>query len=106
MKPNEKFLVAFFHRIDVYRRIFFLTIKHLLGKTYYNREKDYYGYIGETKQLHCVHKNMSKLSSTKFYCTECGKTFRFLPEEITILSELLGILIVGSLVYFLTKKKK
>jgi hypothetical protein len=106
MKPKEKFLAAVSHRILVYQKIISATIKHLLGKTYYNREKDYYGYIGETKQLNCPHKNVSKLSSTKFYCSECGKTFHFVKEEISILSELLGMLLVGSLVYLLSKKKK
>ena len=106
MKPKEKFIAAVFHRIKTYQKIVSTTIKHFLGKTYYNREKDYYGYIGETKQLNCPHKKISKLSATKFYCSECGKTFHFVPEEIAILSELLGMLIVGSIVYLFAKKKK
>jgi len=106
MEPKEKFSAAVCHRIKTYQKIVSTTIKHLLGKTYYNREKDYYGYIGETKQQNCPHKNVSKLSATKFYCSECGKTFHFVSEEIAILSELLGMLIVGSVVYLLTKKKK
>jgi hypothetical protein len=106
MKPKEKLLSAIYHRIKTYQKIVAITINHLLGKTYYNREKDYYDYIGESKQLNCSHKKLSKLSTTKFYCSDCGKTFHFVSEEIAVLSELLGMLIVGSIVYFLTKKKK
>lgn len=106
MKPKEKILTAISHRILTYQKLIFAGLKHLVGQNYYDREKDYFNYIGETKQMNCQHKNISKLSSTKFYCTECGKTFNILPEEVTILSELLGVLLVGSLVYLLTKKKK
>lgn len=106
MKIKEKLLSAIVHRLKIYQKIFSSTIKHFLGKTYYEREKDYYGYINETKQLNCPHNKISKLSNTKFYCSECGKIFHFISEEIAILSELLGMLIVGSIVYFLTKKKK
>lgn len=82
-----------------------IAFKHLFGKTYYDREKNYYGYIGESKQLYCKHNKISRLTSTKFYCSDCGKTLHFVPEEVAIISELLSIFLVGSIVYLLTRKK-
>ncbi len=106
MKTLKKFLAAVVYRLTMYKKVCVAVIKHLLGKTYYSREDNYWGYIGETKQLYCQHKNISRLTSTKFYCTECGKTFQYIPEKIVILSDLIGILLLGSIFYCLLKRKK
>ncbi len=106
MNIIKKFLAAIFYKIDIYKKMFIMSMKHLLGKTYYKREDNYFNYISETKQLHCTHENISKLSLTKFYCTECGKTFRYVPSEILIISELASIFLIGSIVYILTKTSK
>ncbi|MCS7151892.1 MAG: hypothetical protein NZ928_05870 [Endomicrobia bacterium] len=101
----DVFLKSLIYKFKTYQNLINITIKHLLGKTFYRKDKDYYGYIGESKQLYCKHSKISRLSSTKFYCSDCGKILHFVPEEITIISELIGIFLVASIVYLLTKKK-
>ncbi len=97
---------AILYKLETYQRTLVIFAKHLLRKTYYHREKNYYAHIGETKQLFCKHKNISKLSPTKYYCTDCGKVLHFVPEELFLIAELFGIFLIGSIVYLLTRKKK
>ena len=103
---KDKILKSFVYKLIVYKNALTKALKHLFKAQYYQRDVDYYEYINDSKQLHCPHKNLTKVSSTKFYCVDCGKTFNFVSEEIAFLSEIIGILLVGGLVYFLTKKRK
>lgn len=106
MNLQDKILKSLVYKIYVYKNALTTGLKNLLKKSSYSKNVDYYEYINETKQKHCPHKNLNKVSSTKFYCTDCGKTFHFVQEEIALFSELLGILLVGSIVYLLTRKRK
>lgn len=106
MKRQDKFLKSIIYKIFLYKKAFNFFLKHLFKKSYHQKDVDYYEYISETKQLHCRHKNIKRVSSTKFYCIDCGKVFHFVPEEIALLSELIGMFLVGSIVYLLTKRKK
>ncbi|MCX7716517.1 MAG: hypothetical protein N2Z73_03780 [Endomicrobia bacterium] len=102
-----EFLInAIIYKLHTYKKALLIVINHLFKRTFYKRDKDYYSYIGESKQLYCKHTKISKLSSTKFYCSECGKILHLIPEELSLIGELFGMLLVGSIVYLLTKKKK
>lgn len=102
----DLWLQSIIYKLKTYQTMLNIFLKHIFGKTFYKREKDYYGFIGESKQLYCKHNKISRLTSTKFYCSDCGKILHFVPEEVAIVSELLGIFLVGSIVYLLTRKKK
>ncbi|MFN3550736.1 MAG: hypothetical protein ACK4WJ_02860 [Endomicrobiia bacterium] len=102
----DKLLKSAVYKIYIYKKSLTLGVRNLFKKSSHSKEVDYYEYVGETKQKHCSHKNLNRVSSTKFYCTDCGKSFHFVQEEIALLSELVGILLVGGIVYLLAKKKK
>ncbi len=106
MNLIDKLIKSLVYKTYIYKKALTLGFKNLFSRSSTSKKVDYYEYIGETKQKHCFHKSLNRISSTKFYCTDCGKSFNFVQEEIALLSELVGILLVGSIVYFLTKKKK
>lgn len=105
MKKRD-FVKFLLYKLQSYYKATLILLKHILGKPYYKREESYYDYIAETKQLNCPHKKISKLTSTKFYCSECGKVLHLIPEEVAIVSDLITVLIVGSIIYLLTRPKK
>lgn len=105
MMELNKLTTIVIYKIQAYQKMLIGLIKQLFGKTH-KKNEDYYNYITETKQIYCPHKNISKISSTKYYCTDCGKVLHLLPEEVAIISELIGLFLLGSILYFITKKKK
>lgn len=106
MKGQDRFLKSIIYKIFLYKKALNFLFKQLFKKSSHQKDVDYYEYISKTKQLHCKHKNITKVSSTKFYCVDCGKVFHFISEEMALLSELFGMFLIGSIVYLLTKKRK
>ncbi len=105
MKAKD-FIKFLLYKVQTYYKATLILLKHLLGKSYYKREESYYDYIAEAKQLNCPHKKISKLTPTKYYCSDCGKILHLIPEEVAIVSDLISVLLIGSILYLLIKNNK
>ncbi|MCX7957262.1 MAG: hypothetical protein N2643_05190 [Endomicrobia bacterium] len=103
MDKKNLFVSGFLHRLSTYVELIDKFIDKITKS--FKKGQSYYDHINTTKQKYCKHKSLYKLNMSKFCCKECGKVLNLVPEDIALLSELLGVLIVGSIVYFLTKKK-
>ncbi|MCX7910331.1 MAG: hypothetical protein N2505_01945 [Endomicrobia bacterium] len=101
MKNLIKILLYSF---DTCQNIICIIFKKLLKIFTSTQKKNYYESFADIKQKYCEHKKISKLSSNKFYCSECGKIIYLMPQEISILCGLLGVVVFGSIIYILTKR--
>lgn len=90
------------HRVYTYFELARYIIGRLTGKVFVDREKNYWGYIADTRKKNCRHAEIRKISQTKFYCVRCGSTLRYVREEISVIAEIIGI----ALAVFLTLKLK
>ncbi|MEM4368703.1 MAG: hypothetical protein QXO21_06810 [Candidatus Anstonellales archaeon] len=102
MKRLIKILI---YELNTCQGVICLVFRKLLSIFSEKSDQNFYDKVSELKQRYCEHKRISKLSSTKFYCSDCGKIVKLVPQEVSIISELVGILIVGSILYILTRKK-
>ncbi|MEN3014004.1 MAG: hypothetical protein ABDH23_05270 [Endomicrobiia bacterium] len=100
----KKIIKILLYELNYFQKMLHAGLKSLLKLFLVKEEKNYYEKITQVKQKYCKHQKISRLSSTKFYCSECGKVIKLLPQEISILTELLGIFLVGSIIYLLTRK--
>jgi hypothetical protein len=82
-------------------------MNNLFSKLFSKKKgKEYINIITENKQKYCQHKNVSRLSKSKFYCSDCGKVLHFLSEEEIVLLELAGIVLIGSIFFLLFSRRK
>jgi len=82
-------------------------ITGLLNKLIFKKTKEeYLSSLTKNKQKFCQHNNVSRLSKTKFYCSDCGKVLHFLSDEDIMLLELASILLIGSIFFLLFSRRK
>jgi len=107
MNKQHIFLKLIIKKLLIYKKTIDYIFTKLFTKLFHkNKEKEYFDIIAENKQKHCQHKNVSRLSQSKFYCTDCGKVLHFLSEEEIILLELAGIVLIGSIFFLLFSRRK
>ena len=107
MNEQNIFLKLIMKKLLIYKKTIDYIFTKLFTKLFHkNKEKEYLDIIAENKQKHCQHKNVSRLSKSKFYCTDCGKVLHFLSEEEIVLLELTGIVLLGSIFFLLFNTRK
>jgi uncharacterized paraquat-inducible protein A len=101
------FLKIILTKLLIYKKTVDYIMNNLFSKLFSKKkEKEYINIIAENKQKYCQHKNVSRLSKSKFYCSDCGKVLHFLSEEEIILLELAGIVLIGSIFFLLFSRRK
>jgi len=93
------------YRLKVYKDLLKYLHEKLIGREI-DRENDYWGYIANERMKLCRHKELRKVTATKFYCANCGKTIRYIEEKYTVLSELLSITIASFVIYKIFSRRK
>ncbi len=103
----NRFLKLILTKLLIYKKTVGYILTNLFNTlSFIEKEKDYFNIITKNKQKYCQHKNVSRLSKSKFYCSDCGKVLHFLSEEEIVLLELAGIVLIGSIFFLLFTRKK
>ncbi len=94
------------HRLKSYAEFARYIFGRLTGKVFVDREKNYWGYIAESRKKNCSHKEIRKISPTRFYCTNCGARLRYIREELSIISEITTIILAALVILKLSQKSR
>jgi hypothetical protein len=71
------------------------TVGSAAGQEYMDR-------MWAAKRARCTHSSIKRVSARKFYCPDCGRVFRYVPEEAALAA---GLAVVGILtaIYLLSR---
>jgi len=56
--------------------------------------QEYVDRLWAAKRARCTHASLRRVSTRKFYCPDCGRVFRYVPEEATLAA---GLALAGIL---------